>query len=305
LRRGRFVVLIRAVAQPEPTPTTPKRVARKPRDFLDACEGQLSPWERFNVRLARATLEPGGVDRTMRFLQRNVGARWINGAIPRLRHVHGIERLPELLPGKSYLCVSNHRSFFDMYVVSAHLVARGMPHRLVFPVKSTFFYDRPLGPFVNGTMSFFAMYPPIFRDRERAALNVASLDEIVRLLGQGGTFVGIHPEGTRKQDGDPYTFLPAQSGVGRVIHKARVPVLPVFVNGLVNSIPSQVRGNVTGRGTPVFVVFGAPIDFGATLDSAASPRTYKRLSEMTIDAIAALGHEERRLRAALTTEAAP
>jgi 1-acyl-sn-glycerol-3-phosphate acyltransferase len=166
-------------------------------------------------------------------------------------------------------------------------------------VKSNFFYDRPLGPLVNGAMSFFAMYPPIFRDRERAPLNLASLDEVVRLLHQGGTFVGIHPEGTRKKDDDPYTFLPAQSGVGRVIHKARVPVLPVFVNGLVNSIPEQVKGNVTGKGKPVLVVFGAQIDFGNLLDAPGSPRTYKRLSEMALDAIGNLAEEERRLRAAL------
>jgi 1-acyl-sn-glycerol-3-phosphate acyltransferase len=167
-------------------------------------------------------------------------------------------------------------------------------------VKSSFFYDRLLGPVVNGAMSFFAMYPPIFRDKERAALNLASLDELVRLLRQGGTFVGIHPEGTRKKDDDPYTFLPAQSGVGRVIHKARVPVLPVFVNGLVNSIPAQVAGNVTGKGRPVFVVFGAPVDFGGLLDAPGSPRTYKRLSEMALEAIGKLGQEERALRAELS-----
>jgi 1-acyl-sn-glycerol-3-phosphate acyltransferase len=284
------------VAAAEPTLASQPPPRGAARDFLEVAKGQLSPWERFNVALARKTLEPGGVDRVMRTLQRHVGARWINGAIPRLRHVHGIERLPALRPEQSFLCVSNHRSFFDLYVVSAHLVARGMPHRLVFPVKSNFFYDRLLGPVVNGAMSFFAMYPPIFRDRERAALNIASLDELVRLLAQGGTFVGIHPEGTRKKDDDPYTFLPAQSGVGRVIHKARVPVLPVFINGLVNSIPEQVRGNLTGKGTKVFVVFGEPVDFGAALDAPGSPRTYKKLSEMALAAIGKLGEEERRLR---------
>ena len=272
------------------------------RDFLEAIGANLSRWERFNVALARKTLEPGGVDRVMRVLQRHVGARWINGAIPRLRHVHGIDRLPRLAPEQSFLCVSNHRSFFDMYVVSAHLVARGMPHRLVFPVKSSFFYDRLLGPLVNGAMSFFAMYPPIFRDRERAPLNIASLDELVRLLKQGGTFVGIHPEGTRKKDDDPYTFLPAQSGVGRVIHKARVPVLPVFVNGLVNSIPEQVKGNLTGKGNPVFVVFGEPVDFGGLLDAPGSPRTSNRLSELALSAIGKLGEEERALRAGLSAQ---
>src|SRR4029079_17428668 len=138
-----------------------------------------------------------------------------------IRHVYGIERLPRFDRDKSYLVVSNHRSFFDLYVVTGYLVNRDMPHRLVFPVRSQFFYDRPLGLFVNGVMSFFAMYPPVFRERSRAALNLASLDETVRLLRRGGTFVGLHPEGMRSKGGDPYALLPAQGGVGRIIQLSR------------------------------------------------------------------------------------
>jgi 1-acyl-sn-glycerol-3-phosphate acyltransferase len=63
--------------------------------------------------------------------------------------------------------VSNHRSFFDLYVVTGYLVKRNMPHRLVFPVRANFFYDRRLGLFVNGVMSFFAMYPPLFQRRKK------------------------------------------------------------------------------------------------------------------------------------------
>ncbi len=257
----------------------------------------LTRAERFHISVARRTLEPGKIDQAMRWCQRQIGARWINASLTNLRHVHGRDRLPPLDGAKSFICVANHRSFFDLYVVSALLVSEGLPHRLVFPVRSSFHYDNPLGVFVNGAMSFFAMYPPVFRDRARAALNVASLDELARLLRRGGTFVGLHPEGTRKKDDDPYTLLPAQSGVGRVIHSSRAPVIPVFVNGLTNSIPKQVAGNVTGRGEPVYVVFGAPIEFGKDLDAPASPRAYKRLSERALEEITALGREERELRA--------
>jgi len=65
-------------------------------------------------------------------------------------------------------------------------------------------------------MSFLAMYPPIFRERSRAALNLVGLDELAWLLRRGGTFLGIHPEGTRGKGDDPYTLLPAQPGVGRI-----------------------------------------------------------------------------------------
>ena len=258
----------------------------------------LTPLERAQIRLIQASLRPGALDRGIRLLQRSVGQWWIRAATSRLLRVHHEERLPPWDPQGSVVCVSNHRSFFDLYMVTAYLVSTGLPHRILFPVKSKFFYDHPLGPLVNGAMSFFAMYPPIFRERRRAALNLTSLDELAGLLARGGFFVGIHPEGTRKMDGDPYTFLPAQSGVGRVIRKARVPVVPVFVNGLLNDLPAQVRGGVLGSGPPIHVVFGEPIDFGALLGAPESPRTYRKIADRCLEVIGALGREEKAFRAA-------
>jgi 1-acyl-sn-glycerol-3-phosphate acyltransferase len=153
-------------------------------------------------------------------------------------------------------------------------------------------------------MSFFAMYPPIFRDKKRAALNLASLDEVASLLRRGGYFVGMHPEGTRNRDGDPYAFLPPQSGVGRLIRAApEVPVVPVFINGLCNDIVAQIATGVTGRGAPIHIVFGAPIDFGALLSAADGPKTHKRIAERCLEAIGALGQEERAWRAGSTPSA--
>jgi 1-acyl-sn-glycerol-3-phosphate acyltransferase len=268
------------------------------RDLLEF-DGQLSPIERKQIAFVRSSFEPGPLDRAIRLGQRYIGANWIETCVRHVRQVHGLHRLPGFDPKKSYLVVSNHRSFFDLYVVTAYLVKRGMPHRLVFPVRSTFFYDRRLGLVVNGVMSFFAMYPPVFRERQRAALNLASLDETVRLLRRGGAFVGLHPEGTRKKDADPYTLLPAQGGVGRIIQAAKVDVLPVFIHGLGNDLARQVMGNFTGRGDPVIVVFGEPIDFGPMLEGAPSPRLHRSISEHALEAIRKLGEEERAIRARL------
>jgi 1-acyl-sn-glycerol-3-phosphate acyltransferase len=257
----------------------------------------LTPLERAQIRLIQASLRPGRLDQGIRLLQRSIGQWWIRAATSRLLRVHHVERLPPWDPSGSVICVCNHRSFFDLYMVTAYLVSTGLPHRILFPVKSKFFYDHPLGPAVNGIMSFFAMYPPIFRERKRAALNLTSLDELAALLARGGFFVGIHPEGTRKKDDDPYTFLPAQSGVGRVIRKARVPVVPVFVNGLLNDLAVQVKGGVLGNGPPIHVVFGKPVDFGELIDAPESPRTYKRIADKCLEAIGELGQEEKALRA--------
>ncbi len=283
-------------ASPE-EPRAKPRAADAGRDLLDFGTDQLSAIERKQIGFVRSTFDPGPMDRAIRIAQRYVGANWIESAIKNLRHVYGEERLPKFDPGKSYLCVANHRSFFDLYVVTAYLVKRGMPHRLVFPVRSSFFYDRRLGLFVNGVMSFFAMYPPIFRERHRAALNLASLDEVVRLAKKGGAFVGLHPEGTRNKTDDPYTLLPAQGGVGRIIQASRATVIPVFIHGLGNDIARQVASNYTKKGAPVIVVFGAPVDYGTMLDQPPSPRLHKKISEHTLGVIQGLGEEEKAIRA--------
>jgi 1-acyl-sn-glycerol-3-phosphate acyltransferase len=263
-----------------------------------APELRLTPLERAHVRLVRATLRPGRIDQGIRVLQRTVGQWWIRKAIARLRTVHGMDRIPPWDPAGSLILVANHRSFFDLYAATAELVAHGLPQRILFPVRSTFFYDHPLGPLVNGVMSFFAMYPPIFRGQSRAALNLASLDEIVGLLRRGGFFVGLHPEGTRNKNDDAYALLPPQSGVGRVIHQAKAPVVPVFVNGLGNDLVEQVRSGLSGRGQPVYIVFGAPIDFGQLLEARPTPKTYKAVAAECIRAIEALGREEKAARCA-------
>lgn len=283
----------------EAAPPSGKASSRdKTRDLLDFSD-QLTPVEQKQIKFVRSTFEPGALDRAVRVAQRYIGSNWIEYCTRNIRHVHGLDRLPRFDPTKSYLVVANHRSFFDLYVITGYLVNRDMPHRLLFPVRSKFFYDKPLGLFVNGVMSFFAMYPPVFRERNRAALNLASLDETARLLKRGGMFVGLHPEGQRNQGPDPYELLPAQSGVGRVIQSSGVDVLPVFINGLGNDLPKQVGGNFTRKGTPIIVNFGAPVDFGDMLTQPPSPRLHKKISEHALEQIRRLGEEEREIRAAL------
>lgn len=270
-------------------------------DLISAGEGRLSRLERGTIRFVRATLEPGATDRAMRWFQRNVGSRWIYLCTKNLLRVHGLDRLPEMRPDQSYICVSNHRSFFDLYTVTSYLIRQqGLRHRIIFPVRSNFFYTRVAGLAVNGAMSFFAMYPPIFRDRKQIRLNVTSLAELAWLTNRGGAFVGFHPEGTRNKGDDPYALLPPQRGVGQLIHATEAKVIPVFVNGLrVQGLGKQVAGNFDGSGEPIIVVFGDPIDFTELRAAKPSIKTQAQIAEKTIDAIRALGDQEREIRASL------
>lgn len=268
-------------------------------ELFAAAGDKLSAIERMNLALVRATFELRPVDRLLQLMQRYVGATWIHYCTRHVRDVYGLERISPWEPSKSFIIVANHRSFFDMFVINAVLFREGWSHRLLFPVRANFFYDHPLGFLVNGVMSFWSMYPPIFRERKKAALNHASWNELALAL-RGGRSAGIHPEGTRKRDDDPYTFLPAQSGVGRLIHSARVAVLPVFINGLGNDLVKQVAGNFTRKGDRVIVVFGAPVELGGLLDEPPTGRTYKLIAERTLEEIGKLGQEERAIRAKLS-----
>ncbi len=261
--------------------------------------GDLSPWEQFSTSWVRRTHETESWNRFFTVLQERVGALWIDRCTVHLRHVYGLERI-EPYRDTAIILVANHRSFFDMFVVNAVLYREaGFKQRFLFPVRANFFYDRPLGLFVNAVMSFFSMYPPIYRDRSRAPLNHASFEELARLLAHGHRSAGIHPEGTRNRGDDPYTFLPPQSGVGRLIHLCRVPVLPVFINGLQNNLWSQVRSNFRRDGEPVICVYGDPVEFDGLLDGPPRGRTYKALAARCMEAIEELAREECRYRSEL------
>lgn len=271
-----------------------RRMSRS--ELLAAGQHQLSPIERFHIGFIERSLQPGPLDRALRFGQRHVGATWIHLCTRRLLHVLGTEQLPAFDPAQSYLLVANHRSFFDLYTITTYLVRRGLRHRILFPVRSEFFYDRRVGFLVNGAMSFFAMYPPLFRERERLALNVTSLDVLAELLRGGGFFAGMHPEGTRNRGDDPYTLLPAQRGVGRLAHGARATVIPAFVAGLGNDLLRQVRGGLNGRGLPIGIVFGAPVPLDDLYDKKGSPRVHREIAQRSLAAVAALGEIERQQR---------
>ncbi len=266
-------------------------------DLFSRAGARLSRLERWNIRFVRASFSNPLLNRLMAALQRFPGSTWVEICTRQLRTVHGLERLPP--PGEldNFILVSNHRSYFDLYVISMVLIQAGLKKRMLYPVRSKFFYDHPLGWWVNGIMSFWSMYPPIFRERKKAVLNHTAMSEVIWSLANAKVGVGIHPEGTRNLGEDPYTFLPAQAGVGRVIHQSRAMVIPVFINGLINDLKKQVSSNFDKTGREVIVMFGAPIDFGGLLDEPGNAKVFRSLADMSLEAVRKLGEEERALRA--------
>ncbi len=265
-------------------------------DLVDSGKEHLNFFEKLQVRLVRRSFEPGPLASGLRWSQEHIGRHWIHVATKNLHQMHHTERLPRLSDQESFILVANHRSFFDMYVVTAELLGLGIRQRMVFPVRSKFFYDNPLGLVVNGAMSFFAMYPPIFRERKRAFLNTVAMDELVWLLRRGGHFCGFHPEGTRNK-GNPYELLPVRPGIGKIIRQAQVPVIPVFTNGLLTeNLGKQIKSNFDGSGTKIHTVFGHPIEFDDLLERPPTHSLHKEIANRIRQALTELGQEEREIR---------
>lgn len=258
--------------------------------------GVLTTAERIGFRLTHR-MNLGAAKRLMTFCQRHIGSLWIYLATYNLMNVFGVQNVENAEVDKPLILVANHRSFFDMYTVSSVVFRRTKrPVTLYFPVRGKFFYDNPLGWFVNFVMGWFSMYPPFFReDREakKREFDKYSMRRLVQLCSEGhGHMIGFHPEGKRNFSDDPYDYLPAQPGIGKVIYAAQPQVIPVFIAGLGNDLPKQIMGNWTG-GPKIRIWFGEPVDLTKFYEKGDRIRTHKEIADHLMAKISELGEQDR------------
>ncbi len=215
---------------------------------------------------------------------------------------HGIEHLQGMDNKSSVLFVSNHRSFFDFFSLTAMVYWHTkLTRRIFFPVRKNFFYDHPLGAPVNLVMSGMRMFPPIMREKEKKGFNSFSVARCIEELDRTdvGTVMGMHPEGTRGKGNDPYTFLPAQPGVGRIaLGSKRAIVIPMFAIGMEQSILGEMKKNVLApKENPVHLHFGAPLDFEDLRPKANQITAQKKAADRCLEAIRELAMQHRREQA--------
>jgi 1-acyl-sn-glycerol-3-phosphate acyltransferase len=202
--------------------------------------------------------------------------------------VAGSEHLSRLPADRGILLAPNHRSFFDLFVAARVAYARiGACNRLYFPVRSSFWYDSLAGLAVNVFATGCSMYPPIFRPAGKRAVTRAGLDFLASELRRPGTLAGMHPEGTRGRGSDPYLLLPPEGGFGRVVLLARPSVVPVFVDGLGNSLLTEARRALSGARAPIRILFGAPLELSAAED--VDPSRLRAQIEIGRRALASIG----------------
>jgi 1-acyl-sn-glycerol-3-phosphate acyltransferase len=263
----------------------------------------LSRMERFAIRLAEAVNNhPRGQRFQQQFLRRFAYV-WVRAGIARRVLCVGLDELIARRPERGVLLASNHRSFFDQYAMLLALYLTGTPwcRRINFPVRANFFYEHPLGMLVNWGVAAGVMYPPVFRQRERAEANKRTVDELVAMLQEPGTVIGVHPEGTRGKGPDPYQLLPAMPGIGQIALQAKPLVIPAFVLGLENDFVREVRDNFRPdirRTRPVIAVFGEPVDYSEYVGQKPRPALYKKCADLVRQRIIDLQARERELRAA-------
>lgn len=259
----------------------------------------LSLFERFAFRVTHR-MNLGRWKRFWTWCQSVFGAGWIHISTYNLMQVYGLEHLEAVNHEKPVILVANHRSFFDMYVVSTTLFRQtSWRKQLFFPVRGRFYYQNPLGMFVNLIMGWWSMYPPFFvtgKDPvpEKRAFDKYSMRRLVQLSQEGaGNVIGFHPEGTRNKTGDTYSFLRPQPGIGKLIKEANPQVVPVFIAGLGNNLPKQVLGNWFG-GDKVRIHFGEKVDLSEFIAKKDHVRTYKEIGDFLMSKIAELGEQDRK-----------
>ena len=258
----------------------------------------LSSFERFSVRLV-ARMNRGKWKRFWTWCQSMFGAGWIHLSTYNIMNVYGLENIESASRERPILLVANHRSFFDMYTVSTVLFRRTRWRKqLYFPVRGRFFYQSPLGLFVNLIMGWWSMYPPFFSTGDRPILEKRPFDKysfrvLTELARTGpGNVIGFHPEGTRNKSDDPYSFLRAQPGVGKLIMDAQPQVIPVFIAGLCNNLPQQVARN-WNREDVIRIHFGKPLDLSNYVNRPNRLRTHKQIADEVMAKIGELGDNDR------------
>ncbi len=150
--------------------------------------------------------------------------------------VYGHKNMPRT---GGVLLVSNHQSYLDPVLVGVRL-------------------DRPLsymarsGLFRNPLLAVVIRWLNAFPVRQGEG-DVGAVKETIARL-QEGHALNIFPEGSRTEDG---TLLPMEKGVGLVIRRAKVPVVPVVLDGSFQAWP---KGRVIFRPAKIRMLYGKPMN---------------------------------------------
>ena len=172
------------------------------------------------------------------------------------------------------IVAANHRSYIDPPLLNAV-----SPEPLVFLAKKELFEGR----FKNWLFRNMNAIPV---DRSKADLD--ALNEALKRLKEGCK-VCIFPEGRRAPERG---FLKPKPGVGYLVAKAKVPVVPVYIHNSTDILSRDNRKFRIPKGE-VIVIFGDPLRFEDVEDNI---RGYKKIAERIMEEIKKLSLKVEQLR---------
>jgi 1-acyl-sn-glycerol-3-phosphate acyltransferase len=180
----------------------------------------------------------------------------------RLR-VFGQENLIEEGPA---IMAANHQSYLDPPIIGI-----SCKNEIHYLARRTLF-DKPLlGPLISRLNAM-----PV----DLSKGDLTALRTVINLLKEGHRTL-IFPEGTRSLNGH---IQQARPGIGMIIAKTLVPVVPIRIFGSFEAWPKG--GKI--RLHPITVVVGKPIRFAKEDCLPANRDVYQKVSERVLVAVAAL-----------------
>ena len=172
------------------------------------------------------------------------------------------------IPAKgAFLFAANHSSYFDPFILTA---STSRPLHFITRVQI-------LSPTLLGWVFKHANAIPV----KGHGKDLSVIKKSLRLLAKGRV-IAIFPEGTRSKDRKLKT---AKSGVGMLVYMAKVPVVPVYIEGAFDALPRQIK---TFKRHPVRVYVGKPIDFAKEYAGEQTRETYQLISDEIMRQIAEL-----------------
>jgi 1-acyl-sn-glycerol-3-phosphate acyltransferase len=192
-----------------------------------------------------------------------------------------------------YLTVAIARLFFGFRVL--HRERRIMEGPMILAMNHQSYLDPPLVGISSGREVYFLARKTLLDvpvlgwllprmnviPVDQEGTDRSALKALIRILKAGDPTV-VFPEGARTLDGE---LQPALPGLGFVIAKTLVPVLPMRIFGAHEAMP---RGGGRLRFRPITIVIGHPIRFTEADLQPRGKEMYQRLSERVMEAIAAL-----------------
>jgi len=150
--------------------------------------------------------------------------------------VYGAHHVPD---EGGVLVVSSHQSFLDPVLLGVRL-----KRPLSYMARSSLFKFKPFAWLIRSLGAF-----PV----RQGEADVRAMKEAIERV-QEGLALTIFPEGSRTETGE---LQPLEPGVGLVIRKAKVPIIPVVIDGAIKAWP---RDRNCFRPAKITVLYGKPMN---------------------------------------------